>query len=149
MFKDLCGDSNMKNTVLVTTMWDEVDGQSVGSKREEELLSTFWMDMISLGSRTCRFQGTRESAWEIINCLDLEGSHLRRAPLQIQREMVDRGLPLHETMAAKALFPSLIQLVGELKKVWATLRNTARRTTSPREPSGDLRTTGRSTDGAI
>jgi hypothetical protein len=130
-------------------MWDEVDDQSVGYKREEELLSNFWKDMILLGSRTCRFQGTRESAWEIIRCLDLEGSRLRRAPLQIQREMVDRDLPLHETTAAKTLLCSLIQLAGELKKVWAKLRSRARRTTSPRAPSSGLRTTGRSTDGVI
>lgn len=136
VFKDLCGDDNLQNIVFVTTMWDEVESQSVGCKREEELLSSFWKDMILLGSRTCRFLGTHESAWEIINRLDLEGSRQRRAPLQIQREMVDRGLPLHETTAAKTL---LGQLAGEFKKVWAKLRRKARRTTSPREPSDGIR----------
>jgi hypothetical protein len=122
-------------------MWDEVENQSVGCKREEELLSNFWKDMIYLGSRTCRFQGSRESAWEIINHfnhLNSEGSRQRRAPLQIQREMVDRGLPFHETTAAKALLCSVIQRTGEYNKAWAKLRNRARRTTSPREPSGGL-----------
>ena len=139
VFKDLCGDDNLKNIILVTTMWDEVDSQSVGCKREEELLSSFWKDMILLGSRTCRFLGTHESAWEIINRLDLEGSRQGRAPLQIQREMVDRGLPFHETTAAKTLLRSLVQLAREYKRVWAKLHNKARRTTNPREPSGGLR----------
>ena len=120
-------------------MWDEVEDQSVGCKREEELLSGFWKGMICLGSRTCRFQGTRESAWEIINRLDLEGSRQNRAPLQIQREMVDRGLQLHETAAAKTLLRSLIHLTGEFKKVWEKLRNRARRAASAREPWGGLR----------
>ncbi|KAG6382095.1 hypothetical protein JVT61DRAFT_737 [Boletus reticuloceps] len=92
VFKDLCGNDNMKNIVLVTTMWDEVEGPISWFQREEELLSDFWADMIRLGSRACRFQGTRESAWEIINCLDLEASGERRKPLQIQREMVDSWL---------------------------------------------------------
>jgi len=121
-------------------MWDEVADQSVGSRREEELLSSCWKDMIDLGSRTCRFQGTPESAWEIINGLDLEGSRQTRTPLQIQWEMVDRGLPLPETTAAKTLLRSLVQLAGELKKAWKKLRNKAPRTTSPREPSGGLLT---------
>ncbi|KAF8438414.1 P-loop containing nucleoside triphosphate hydrolase protein [Boletus edulis BED1] len=103
VFKTLCGENNLKNVVLVTTMWDEVE-ESTGSRREKELLSDFWGDMIRFGSRTLRFQGTRESAWEIISCLHLERSDQERTPLEIQREMVDCGLQLHETTAAKTLF---------------------------------------------
>ena len=83
--------------------------------------------MTNHGSRTCRFAGTRESAWEIINCLDLNISHQRRRPLQIQEEMVDRGLPLHETTAAKTLFRFLVQLPAELKRAWGKLHNRAGR----------------------
>lgn len=145
VFRDLCGDSSLKNIVLVTTMWDEVD-KAVGSDREEELRSDFWKGMICHGSRSCRFEGTRESAWEIMDCLDLEGSYQTRIPLQIQEEMVDRGLELHETTAAKTLLRFLVNLAGEFKKAWAKLRNKTRRATSPRGTSGDLRrhTLGRS-----
>ncbi|KAF8557842.1 hypothetical protein OG21DRAFT_1406255 [Imleria badia] len=139
VFKDLCGDGNLKNIVLVTTMWDEVKDQAVGSQREDELLSDFWKDMIRQGSRSYRFEGTRDSAWEIINRLELEGARQTRIQLQIQVEMVDRGLELHETTAAKTLLRFLIQLAGEFKKAWSKLRNKARRSISPREPSGDLR----------
>ncbi|KAG8220498.1 P-loop containing nucleoside triphosphate hydrolase protein [Butyriboletus roseoflavus] len=135
VFQNLCGTENLKNVVIVTTMWDEVEDQSVGSKREEELLSSFWKGMIDLGSRTCRFQGTRESAWEIIDHLDLEGSREGRTPLQIQREMVDKELPLHETAAGKTLFHSLVELTGEFKKSWTKMRNGVRRATDPRKPS--------------
>ncbi|KAF8132017.1 hypothetical protein EV363DRAFT_1164405 [Boletus edulis] len=136
VFKDLCGDNKMKNIVLVTTMWDEFEDKSIGFEREEELFSDFWKDMILLGSRTCRFQGTRESAWEIINHLDLEGSAKKCTPLKIQQEMVDRGLQLHETTAAKTFVRSL---AGEAKKFWAKLRNKSRWKTTPREPSISLR----------
>ncbi|KAF8124286.1 P-loop containing nucleoside triphosphate hydrolase protein [Boletus edulis] len=132
VFKELCGEDSMKNIVLVTTMWD-VEDESVGSEREEQLLSVFWKDMIRLGSRTCRFQGTHESAWEIISCLDLERSGQRRTPLQVQQEMVDRGLPLHQTIAAKTLLRSLTKRLGKAKKLWATLRNRARRRSCPTE----------------
>ena len=110
-------------------MWDEVPNESVGAERETQLLSDFWKDMTDHGSHTCRFAGTHGSAWEIINCLDLERSCQRRRPLQIQEEMVDRSLPLHETAAAKTLFRFLIQLAAEFKKTWAKLRNRAGRAT--------------------
>ena len=100
--RNLCGDESLKNVILVTTMWDELEDESIGSKMEVEL-STFWKDMMRPGSRTCRFQGTRESAWEIIECLDLEGCHQTRTPLRIQREMVDRHLLFFETTAAETL----------------------------------------------
>ena len=132
VFKDLCGDENLKNIVLVTTMWDELQDESLGSKREGELLSTFWKDMIHLGSRTRRFQRNHESAWDIVNCLDLEGARQTRTPLEIQREMVDRGLPLHETGAAKTLFG---YLGAEFKKVWARMRHGARGKVGARTPS--------------
>ncbi|KAF8438392.1 P-loop containing nucleoside triphosphate hydrolase protein [Boletus edulis BED1] len=139
VFKYLCGDGNLKNIVLVTTMWDEVKDQSVGSRMEDELLSVFWKDMTRLGSRTCRFQGTRESAWEIINCLDLESSGQGRTPLRIPQEKVDCGLQLHETTASKKTFLRyLIQLAAEARKVWTKLRNKNRRKTRPRVPSVGL-----------
>ncbi|KAF8438394.1 P-loop containing nucleoside triphosphate hydrolase protein [Boletus edulis BED1] len=135
VFKGLCGKVNMKNVVLVTTMWDEVEDLSVGSKREENLSSVFWKDMIRHGSRTCRFQGTLESAWDIIDCLDLERSGQRRTTLQIQQEMVDRGLPLHETLAAKALAHRPTHPAEKARIFCTKLLKDVRWQTSPRGPS--------------
>ena len=124
VFRDLCGEDNMKNIILVTTMWDFED-PSVGLKREEELRSTYWKDMIHLGSRTSRFWGTHASAWEIINHLNLGGPRQTRQPLQIQREMVDHRMQLQETAAARTLFHFL---AAEFKKGWERMRSGARRT---------------------
>ena len=122
VFRGLCGHDSLKNIVLVTTMWDEVQDESIGSKREEELRSDFWKSMIRHGSSTHRFGGTQESAWDIINRLDLEMFRQKRTPLQLQWEMVDRGLPLDQTTAAKTLLRFFDRLEGELRKVWQMLR---------------------------
>jgi len=52
-------------------MWDTV-GRDVGKRREEELKTTFWKEMLDAGCRTARFENTRESAWDAIG--DVKGS---------------------------------------------------------------------------
>ncbi|KAI6022643.1 P-loop containing nucleoside triphosphate hydrolase protein, partial [Pisolithus marmoratus] len=70
MFKELCGKDNLKNIILVTTMWDEVT-EEVGSACEQELCANFWQTMITLGPTVHHFEGTTESAWKIINSLSM------------------------------------------------------------------------------
>ncbi|KAI6044150.1 hypothetical protein EDC04DRAFT_462217 [Pisolithus marmoratus] len=105
VLKELCGKDNCKNVIFVTTMWNKVP-EEVGLAREQELQSDFWRVMISLGSTTQRFEGTTESAWEIINSISISQPAERR-PLQIQREMGDEHILLHRTAAGKTLFESL------------------------------------------
>jgi len=71
LFTSLCGQKEMPNVVIVTTMWSEVK-QSRGEEREEELKRVFWAEMIRQGCRVERFQDTAESAWGIIGNLDKE-----------------------------------------------------------------------------
>lgn len=101
MLKDLCGNDNCKNVIFVTTMWDKVS-EEVGSEREQELQVISWGEMTDLGSTAHRFEGTTESAWKIIDSLSISRPAQRR-PLQIQREMVDKHLPLHRTTAGKTV----------------------------------------------
>ncbi|KAI6033493.1 hypothetical protein BKA83DRAFT_4032238, partial [Pisolithus microcarpus] len=105
IFKELCGKDNCKNVIFVTTMWDNVS-EEVGSEREQDLQSDFWRAMIGLGSTTHRFEDTTESAWKIINSL-CDSRTAERRPLQIQREMVDAYLPLHQTAAGGAIINRL------------------------------------------
>ncbi|KAI5985479.1 hypothetical protein EDD15DRAFT_2554503 [Pisolithus albus] len=100
VFKELYGKDNCKNVIFVTTMWDDV-WEEVGSEREQDLQSDFWRAMIGLGSPTHRFEGTTESAWKIVNSL-FDSRTAERRPLQIQRELVDAYLPLHQTAAGGA-----------------------------------------------
>lgn len=129
MFKELCGKENFKNVVLVTTMWDEVT-EEIGSAREKELQSDFWRSMINLGSTIHRFEGTTESAWNIINSLSL-ASPVQRRPLQIQREMVDEHVPLHRTAAGRAVMATFTGLMSGIKGIFRRFMNGRWRTSRP------------------
>ncbi|KAI6006735.1 hypothetical protein EDC04DRAFT_974151 [Pisolithus marmoratus] len=129
MFKELCGKENFKNVILVTTMWDEVT-EEVGSAREKELQSDFWGSMISLGSTIHRFDGTMESAWKIINSLSV-APPVQRRPLQIQREMVDKHMPLHRTAAGRAVMATLTGLISGAKEIFKRFGNGRQKSPSP------------------
>ena len=105
MFNELCGRGNLRNIVLVTTMWDEVS-EDVGLWREKELQSDFWQWMTRLGSTTHRFLLTEESARNIIGTISGSLPDERRLP-QIQREVVDENKPLHGTPEGKSVPRSL------------------------------------------
>jgi len=45
MFRELCGDSTLKNVILVTNMWGDVSG-SVGEARERELAREFFKPVL-------------------------------------------------------------------------------------------------------
>ncbi|KAI5999560.1 P-loop containing nucleoside triphosphate hydrolase protein [Pisolithus albus] len=129
MFKALCGEENFKNVVLVTTMWDEVT-EEVGSAREKELQSDLWRSMMNLGSTMQRFDGTTESAWNIINSFSL-APPVQRRPLRIQREMVDEHLPLHRTAAGRAVLATLADLVSGMKGIFRRFANGRRGALKP------------------
>ncbi|KAH7908657.1 kinase-like domain-containing protein [Hygrophoropsis aurantiaca] len=98
MFKELCGENALQNVILTTTMWDEVP-TAVGVRHEEQLRDEFWEPMISAGCRMARFSRSWESAWDIIDKLDIS----TRQPIQLQIQMVDNGWKLHQTSAYAAL----------------------------------------------
>ncbi|KAI5996971.1 P-loop containing nucleoside triphosphate hydrolase protein [Pisolithus albus] len=115
IFQEMCGKDYCKNVIFVTTMWDQVS-EEVGSEREQDLRSDFWRAMIALGSTTRRFNGTTESASNIINSLCVSQMAECRT-LQIQREMVDEYLPLQLTSAGKVITNRLLNSVSDLKRL--------------------------------
>ncbi|KAL4076364.1 P-loop containing nucleoside triphosphate hydrolase protein [Scleroderma citrinum] len=125
MFKELCGEDNFKNVILVTTMWDEVE-EDVGLQREEELRNTFWQWMIKLGSSSHRFNDTEESARKIINSISVSPPGERYA-LQIQREMVDQHKPVHLTSAGKVVLDSFSSLFTSFKRLFKRIWKRPRR----------------------
>ncbi|KZP05685.1 hypothetical protein FIBSPDRAFT_344174 [Athelia psychrophila] len=63
----LCGGSDLRNVVLVTTMCDEVE-KAIITTRVADLQENFWQDMITDGSRVdSSYCHTPESAWDILN----------------------------------------------------------------------------------
>jgi hypothetical protein len=112
LFRKLCGEKAYKSVILGTTKWAEVLPE-VGKRREEELKSRYWNEMIAAGSVVQRFEGTSDSAWKIVNIIFdnvKETGHL-----QIQRELVERSLCLSQTEAGKTLRYTLEQLL-EMQK---------------------------------
>lgn len=127
MFQNLCGPQALKNVVLVTTMWDEVE-QEDGRYREAQLSAQYWNTMLELGCHTSRFHNTMESAWDIV-------SQFQNAPCTVllQEELVDQKLDLEETSAARALFPFLIELIEKLKRLLARIEAKLKQNPEPKD----------------
>ena len=98
MFRELCGDSSLKNVILVTNMWGEVS-EDVGEARERELTTNFFKPVLDKGARLARHHNTAESAHDIIRCI------MKNRPiiLQIQRELVKEGKDITDTAAAEII----------------------------------------------
>ena len=116
MFRRLCGDSALKNVVLVTNMWGEVSGNT-GETRERELSNKFFKPALDKGAQMARHHNTVESAHSIIRRIVAN----RPVALLIQEELVDEHKSIVDTVAGEAVNRELNELVrrlrGELKIV--------------------------------
>jgi DNA polymerase III alpha subunit (gram-positive type) len=108
MFRQLCGESSLKNVVLVTNMWSEVSAE-VGEARETELRQRdiFFKPVLDRHARLLRHENTLESAQSIIRYLI--GNH--PMALRIQRELVDQNLDISQTAAGAELNRELMEQV--------------------------------------
>jgi hypothetical protein len=116
MFRELCGDSTLKNVILVTNMWGEVT-KEVGEAREEQLTTNFFKPVLDKSAQLARHQNTVQSAHDIIRRI------MRNQPLvlQIQRELVDEHKDIVDTAAGEAVNKELNEQIrhhqAELKTV--------------------------------
>jgi len=116
MFRELCGDTTLKNVVLVTNMWGEVS-RDIGESRENELSSNFFKPVLDKGAQMVRHHNTAQSAHEIIRRIMMN----RPVVLQIQRELVDEHKDIVDTAAGEAVNRELNEQIrrhqAELKVV--------------------------------
>ena len=100
MFKKLCGDNALKNVVIVTNMWGEVNAR-VGNEREAELIGddTLLRPVLQKGARMARHDNTVASAERAVRLI-LERHPL---PLRIQEELVKEHKDISETGAGEEL----------------------------------------------
>ena len=116
MFRELCGDSTLKNVALVTNMWSEVSPKD-GQDRESTLSSRFFKPAIDKGARMVRHHNTAQSAHDVIWRI------IRNYPivLQIQRELVDEAKDIANTAAGEIINRELNVLIrryqAELEEV--------------------------------
>lgn len=121
IFKKICGQLALKNVLLVTTRWNELD-EAVGASREKQLREDFWAYMLGNGSTMTRFHGTKDSAMVIASELMSKQTII----LELQRELVDEGKTLQETAAGgfvnenisvlKAQYEQELRDLDELRK---------------------------------
>ena len=116
MFRELCGDTTLKNVILVTNMWGEVS-ERVGETRERELTTSFFKPVLDKGAQLARHHNTAESARDIVRRI------MKNQPitLQIQRELVDEGKNIVDTSAGDVINKELNEQIrrhqAELKDV--------------------------------
>ncbi|KAG9227673.1 hypothetical protein CCMSSC00406_0000681 [Pleurotus cornucopiae] len=113
LFRGLCGETMLRNVVIVTNMWGEVT-LDVGEAREEELKSQddFFKPVLERGAQLKRHYDTPASAHAIVGCV---ASKTPRA-LRIQRELVDEQRVITETTAGAELGRELHEQAMKFKE---------------------------------
>ena len=116
MFHSLCGDSTLKNVVLVTNMWGKVS-RKVDEAHENELSGKFFKPVLDKGARMVRHHNTTQSAHAIVRMIMKN----HPAVLQIQRELVDDKTDIVDTAAGEAINRELNEQIrrhqAELEKL--------------------------------
>ena len=106
MLCKLCGESALKNVVLVTNMWG-VGSQDTNEACEKELSSKFFKPALNQGAQMVRHHNTIQSAQDII--WGIMTNH--PVVLQIQRELADEGKAIIDTAAGESINQELEERV--------------------------------------
>jgi len=123
MFRRLCGDSTLKNVVIVTNMWGEVTPEK-GEARELELSTddAFFKPALEKGAVLDRHLHTKESGMRIL--ARVVDNH--PLALKIQTELVDEKKALLDTAAGDELNREMKALVAKHKAEIDDLRRETR-----------------------
>ena len=117
MFRKLCGDTTLKNVVLVTNMWGDVTPET-GKAREKELSSRFFKPVLDEGAQIVPHHNTTQSAHDIIR--KIMTNHPEA--LRIQQELVDENKDITDTEAGAAVNQELSELIDRHKAELEGLR---------------------------
>ena len=115
LFRKLCGESTLKNVLLVTNMWKQ-DSQVVNEGREKQLSGKFFKPALDKGAKMVRHYNTAKSAHDIIQKIINNNPTV----LQIQREIVDEHKNIIDTAAGESINRELKE---QIKKHQAELRD--------------------------
>lgn len=119
LFRQLCGDSTLKNVVIVTNMWGDVSEER-GIARETELATTdmFFKPVLEKGAQMLRHDNTQTSARKILRAI----VNNRPLSLRIQREIVDEKKDVSQTAAGAELNHELLLQREKYEKEMEQLR---------------------------
>lgn len=116
IFKKICGHEALRNVLLVTSRWDGID-EAKGADRERQLKEKFWAYMVDRGSNISRFHGDRDSAISLVSQLLVRD----KVVLQLQKELVDEGKDLNDTVAGSYVDDNLEKLKQQVKDELASI----------------------------
>jgi len=116
--KRICGEPTLRNVVLATNMWGNVD-PGVGADRERQLAAEFVKPALDKGAQLHRHYDTTESAHQIIRAI-LDN---RREPLQVQRELIDERREFDQTTVGEEITREVDESKRKLEREIAELRN--------------------------
>ncbi|RXW15799.1 hypothetical protein EST38_g10056 [Candolleomyces aberdarensis] len=115
IFRKLCGESSLRNVVIMTNMWSRLPTEEEGLRRADELtsLDDFFKPAIAKGAVMMHHKkDTVDSAHGILHQI------LQNHPmaLSIQTELVDQQKTITETGAGMALDDKLAKLVEQYER---------------------------------
>jgi hypothetical protein len=114
----ICGESTLKNVVLTTNMWENVDSE-VGATREGQLAAEFVKPALDKGAQLLRHHNTTQSAHDIIRAI-LKN---HRTALQIQQELIDEGKEFDQTTVGEEINREVEKSTRRLEQEVEGLRN--------------------------
>ncbi|KIM43891.1 hypothetical protein M413DRAFT_370843 [Hebeloma cylindrosporum] len=118
MFRGLCGKAAFKNVIALTTFWDQVSVDE-GDKREAQLKSNFFKDLVAGGAQFIRHDRTIESARQVLRRIFT----LAPAITQIQREIREDGNSLEDTAAGSVLREEVERVIAKYREEVADLKS--------------------------
>ncbi|KAF8808480.1 hypothetical protein BYT27DRAFT_7255591 [Phlegmacium glaucopus] len=115
VFRKLCGETSLKNVVIVTNMWSRVPSTEEGERRARELetMDDFFKPAILKGARFMHHrEETVESAHDIIRSI------LKNHPvaLDLQTQLVDEHRPIDKTSAGMEVGKKFTDIVAKYEK---------------------------------
>ncbi|KAF9647118.1 hypothetical protein BDM02DRAFT_2815848 [Thelephora ganbajun] len=122
MFRNLCGDSTLKNVIIVTNMWGKVE-KDVGEAREQELAEIYFKPALDKGAQLVHHYNTAQSSYDIVRRIMKNDP----APLRIQQELVDEGKDIGHTAAGEAVNEEINALLKHHEVEMNALREEMRR----------------------
>ncbi|CAA7267406.1 unnamed protein product [Cyclocybe aegerita] len=112
MFRNLCGTEAYKNVVVLTTFWDQLPSEEEGVKREGQLKTRFFKDLVDGGACFMRHDRTIESARKVLGHI----FPLPPAVAQIQTEIREEGKTLEDTSAGSVHREEVERIIANHKK---------------------------------
>lgn len=126
LLQDICGDNFLKNVTIVTTMWNDIDGDA-GNIRERDLVTNYWAEFLSEGATLHRDEEP-EVGTRVIQRYQREGLLSGDNVSAIEQDAVKYGKLLQETVAGRRelqeMYQKLTRSEQRLKKLKALQRDT-------------------------